>query len=261
MISVSASQPVAMLRRDEDPLDLDRPLASAARRPRSEPSPAPCRRAAGTAARRPCAPAARRLRDLVREHDRQRHQLGRLVASRSRTSSPGRPRRRGRAGRRRRVVLDLVARRRRPARCRATARRSRRRRRTCSASKPVLGARVADLARSCSRTSARDVDVGLGRDLAGDDDESGRDQRLAGDAAGRIVREARRRGPQSETWSRDLVRMATLRDGLGGEARNSLSTGARLLDRLGAGNPRGTSALSQALNDQIAPSEPSESAL
>ena len=64
----------------------------------------------------------------------------------------------------------------------------------------VLGARVADLARSAARTSARDVDVGLGRDLAGDDDEAGRDERLAGDAAvGSSARTASR--TESEIWS------------------------------------------------------------
>ena len=45
----------------------------------------------------------------------------------------------------------------------------------------VLGARVADLGDAVADDRA-DVDVGLGRDLAGDDDEPGRDQRLAGDA-------------------------------------------------------------------------------
>ena len=52
----------------------------------------------------------------------------------------------------------------------------------------VLGARVADLPDRLA-DEPRNVDVGLGRDLAGDDDEAGRDQRLAGDAAGRIVPE------------------------------------------------------------------------
>ena len=60
-----------------------------------------------------------------------------------------------------------------------------------------------------------DVDVGLGRDLARDDDQPGRDQRLAGDAAGDVVPEHR-----IEHGVRDLVGDlvgVSLGDGLGGE--------------------------------------------
>jgi hypothetical protein len=46
----------------------------------------------------------------------------------------------------------------------------------------VLGAVVADLA-DLLADERRDVDVGLGRDLSGDDDEAGGHQRLAGDPA------------------------------------------------------------------------------
>ncbi len=49
-----------------------------------------------------------------------------------------------------------------------------------------LRARVPDLADALAH-EARNVDVTLRRDLAGDDDEAGRDQRLAGDAALRVV--------------------------------------------------------------------------
>ena len=50
----------------------------------------------------------------------------------------------------------------------------------------VLGTVVADLA-NLSAHQPRDVDVGLGRDLAGDDHEPGGDQRLARDATHRIL--------------------------------------------------------------------------
>ena len=52
----------------------------------------------------------------------------------------------------------------------------------------VLRAVVADLA-DLLADEPRDVDVGLGRDLARDDDETGGDERLAGDAPLRVVRE------------------------------------------------------------------------
>jgi hypothetical protein len=51
-----------------------------------------------------------------------------------------------------------------------------------------LRVRVADL-RDLLADDAGDVDVRLGRDLAGHDDEARRDQRLAGDAPRRVVRE------------------------------------------------------------------------
>ena len=52
----------------------------------------------------------------------------------------------------------------------------------------VLGAVVADLAHLRAH-ERRDVHVRLRRDLAGDDDEAGRDERLARDAAVRVVGE------------------------------------------------------------------------
>ena len=61
----------------------------------------------------------------------------------------------------------------------------------------------------------RDVDVRLGGDLAGDDHEAGVDQRLAGDAAGRVVREHGVEHAVGDLVA-DLVRMP-LGDGLGGE--------------------------------------------
>ncbi len=78
----------------------------------------------------------------------------------------------------------------------------------------VLGARVADV-RDRLADEARDVDVGLGRDLARDDDEPGRDQRLAGDASVDVVGE-----DGVEDGVRDLVGdlvRVPLGDGLRGE--------------------------------------------
>src|SRR4029079_2224635 len=64
---------------------------------------------------------------------------------------------------------------------------------------PVLRARVADVAHRLAR-DPRDVDVLRRRQLAGNDDQAGRDQGLAGDAALGVVRE---RGV--ENGVRDLV--------------------------------------------------------
>ena len=79
LIIASASSPSRCCVEIEHALDLDRASAGRRRRPRSGPTPAPCRRAAGTAARPPCAPRRAACAMLVREHDRQRHQLARLV--------------------------------------------------------------------------------------------------------------------------------------------------------------------------------------
>ena len=54
----------------------------------------------------------------------------------------------------------------------------------------VLRARVAD-AGDRPADEPRDIDVGAGRDLAADDDEAGRDERLARDAPGGVVGEDR----------------------------------------------------------------------
>ena len=149
-------EPVAVLRRDEHALDLDGPLAAvlvdlvAHRHLRLAVGPQ-VRQHVGLANLREA------VRDAVRELDRQRHQLGVSRSTRSRTSSPGRRRRPGRSGRRRRAVPRTT--RRLPARCRATARRARRPRRTsrrrsrtsraCSRSRPPSCARGA----GCRRRS------------------------------------------------------------------------------------------------------------
>ena len=77
-----------------------------------------------------------------------------------------------------------------------------------------VGVGVADLADRLAG-DLRDVDVGLGRDLAGDDDEAGVDQRLAGDAAVRVVGEDRVEDAVGDLVG-DLVGMA-LGHRLGGE--------------------------------------------
>ena len=81
-----------------------------------------------------------------------------------------------------------------------------------------LGARVADLADPVAR-EPRNVDVRLGRDLAGDDHEPCRDERLAGNAARRILGE---HGVEHRVGDLvgDLVRVA-FRDGLGREQERS----------------------------------------
>src|SRR5579859_2880644 len=79
----------------------------------------------------------------------------------------------------------------------------------------VLRARVADLTHALAN-EPRNVDVvGFRRDLAGDDDQAGRDERLAGDAALRIVGEDGVEDGVRQLVG-DLVRM-TLGDGFGGE--------------------------------------------
>ena len=77
-----------------------------------------------------------------------------------------------------------------------------------------VGVGVADLADRLAG-DLLDVDVGLGRDLAGDDDEAGVDQRLAGDAAVRVVGEHRVEDAVGDLVG-DLVRVA-LGHRLGGE--------------------------------------------
>ena len=188
-----------MLRRDEHALDLDRPLAAvlvdlvADRHLRLAVGPQ-VRQLAGLAhLREP-------LADLVREHDRERHQLLRLVR---RVAEHHPLVARADAVERivvARVVLHLVR--------RVDAQRDVRRllvdRDDDAAGRRVetpLRVRVADL-RDPLADELRDVDVRLGRDLARDDDEAGRDQRLAGDAAlgssaGRRRERSRRPGRRS----------------------------------------------------------------
>ena len=187
---------VAMLRRDEHPLDLDRPL-----------DPALVDLVADGHLRLPVRPQVRQHlgladlreppRELVREHDRQRHQLVRLVRGvpEHHPLIPGADpvdrvdvavlRLEGLVDALRDVGRLPVDRDHHAARLRV---------------EPVLGARVADLLDRVADDRA-DVHVGLGRDLAGDDDEPGRDQRLARDTAVRVVREHR-----VQHGVRDLVR-------------------------------------------------------
>ena len=73
---------------------------------------------------------------------------------------------------------------------------------------------VADLPNALAH-EARNVDVGRRRDLAGDDDEAGRDQGLTGHATHRIVREDGVEDGIRDLVG-DLVRVA-LGDGLGRE--------------------------------------------
>ena len=75
---------------------------------------------------------------------------------------------------------------------------------------PVLGARVADLGDRLAHDRA-DVDVRLGRDLAGDDDEPGRDERLARDPAVRVVRQDRVEDGVGDLVG-DLVRVPSVTD-------------------------------------------------
>ena len=88
----------------------------------------------------------------------------------------------------------------------------------------VLGAVVADLA-DLRAHEPRDVDVRLGRDLAGDDDEARRDERLAGDPPVRVLREHR-----VEDRVRDLVGHLVgmaLGDGLRGEEERAVGHGRK----------------------------------
>ena len=85
-----------------------------------------------------------------------------------------------------------------------------------------LRARVADL-RHLPAHEPRDVDVRVGRDLAGNDDEAGRDERLARDAAVRILGENGVEDGVGDLVG-DLVRM-TLGDRLGGEGEGALRHG------------------------------------
>ena len=145
--------------------------------------------------------SASRLRELVREHDRQRHQLRRLVgrvAEHHPLVAGADPVERVVVAR---VVLHLEG--------GVDALRDVGRllvERDDDAAglgvEAVLGARVADRGDPLAH-EPRDVDVRLGRDLAGDDDEAGRDERLAGDApVGSSVRTASR--TESEIWSATL---------------------------------------------------------
>jgi len=81
-----------------------------------------------------------------------------------------------------------------------------------------LRARVADL-RHLAAHEPRNVDVRIGRDLARDDDEAGGDERLAGDAAVHVLGENRVEDGVRDLVG-DLVRVA-LGDRLGGEGEGA----------------------------------------
>ena len=175
-----------MLGRDEDPLDLDRPLAFVLVDlvPNGH-----LRLAVGPQIWQltHLANLGQTLADLVREHDRKRHQLrrltGRVAEHHSLVAGADAVERVVVAG----VVLDLVrgidalrdVRRLLVDRDHDAAR---------GRIEAPLGMRVTDL-RDLPSHLGRDVDVRLGRNLAGDDDETGRDQRLTGDPAAGIVGE------------------------------------------------------------------------
>ena len=161
------------------------------------------------------------LADLVREHDRQRHQLRRLarrVAEHHSLVARAELVERIVVAR---VVLHLV----RGVHALGDVRRLLVDGDDDTAGRRVeapLRVRVADL-RDPIANDPGDVDVGLRRDLAGDDDEAGRDQRLAGDAAVDVVGQ-----DGIEHRVRDLVGDLvgmTLGDGLRGEEKFARSHG------------------------------------
>jgi hypothetical protein len=173
-----------VLRRDEDPVDLDRPLDVVlvdlvADRDLSLAVRTQVRQVARLAH------LGEPLADLVREHDRHRHQLGALprrVPEHHPLVAGTDPVERVVVAR---IVLHLV----RGVDALCDVRRLFVDRDDDAARLGVeapLRVRVADVGDLLPHQS-RDVDVGLGRDLAGDDDETGRDQRLAGDPAAGVV--------------------------------------------------------------------------
>ena len=199
-----------MLRRDQHALDLDRPPAAvrvllvADRHLRLAVRPQ-IRQHVGLAHR------GEPLREPVREHDRQRHQLVGLV----RRVAEHHPLVAG-ADLVERVLVAVLRLERRVDALRDVGRLLVERDDHAArvGVEAELRARVADLADALAH-EARDVDVRLRRDLAGDDDEAGRDQRLAGDAAHRVVGEHGVEHGVRDLVG-DLVRMA-LGDRLGRE--------------------------------------------
>ena len=187
---------VAMLRGEEHPLDLDGPLDAAL-----------VDVVADRHLRLPVRPEIRQhvrlshlghpLRELVREHDRHRHELVglvRRVAEHHSLVSGADQIQRIRV-----AMLRLV--RRVDALCdvgRLAVDRDHDAARL--EVEPVLRTRIADLGDAFAHDRA-DVDVRVGRDLAGDDDEPGGDEGLARDAPVRVVREDR-----VEDGVRDLIR-------------------------------------------------------
>ena len=218
---------VAMLRGDEDALDLDRPLV-----------PVLVDVVADGHLRLPVGPQVRQdiglahlreaLADPVREHDRQRHQLVGLtrgVAEHHPLVAGADPVER---------VLVAVLRLERVVDPLRDVRRLLVDRDDHTAGlgvEAVLRARVADL-RDRLAHEPRDVHVRLGRDLARHDDEAGRDQRLAGDAPGWVVGENRVEDRVRDLVG-DLVRMP-LGDGLRGELKRASGHRGRVPTRLSA---------------------------
>ena len=178
-----------MLRRDEHALDLDRPavavlvLLVADRHLRLAVRPQVRQHVRLAHCREP-------LREPVREHDRQRHQLLGLVRRVAEHHSlvAG-------ADLVERILVAVLHLERRVDALRDVGRLLVERDDHAArvGVEAELRARVADLADALAH-EARNVDVGVRRDLAGDDDEAGRDQRLAGDATHRVVGRAPRRG-------------------------------------------------------------------
>ena len=207
LISVSASHAVLVLRRDQDPLDLDRAAVLVADRHLRLAVRAEIRHQVGAAH------LGEPMSELVRQRDRERHELLRLA----RGVAEHHPLVAG-AGDVELVVVGRVG-----ARLVGLVHSLRDVGRllvdrgdhgAAVAVEPVAPAAVADLADRLAR-DLRDVHVHVGRDLAGDHDEPGVHERLARHATGRIL------GHHGiEDAVRDLVghlvRMA-LRDRLGRE--------------------------------------------
>ena len=223
---VLGADPVGVLRRDEDPLDLDRPLRAVLVDLVADGHLRLAVRAeVGQVAGLPH--LGEPLADLVREHDRQRHQLGRLarrVAEHHPLVARAELVQRIVVAR---VVLHLV----RGVDALGDVRRLLVDRDDDAAGDGVeapLRVRVADLLELRAR-GPRDVDVRLRRDLAGDDDEPGRDQRLAGDPPVDVVAKD---GVEHRVRDLvgDLVRV-TLGDGLGCEEKLARSHGAEKASR------------------------------
>ena len=190
-------EPVAMLRGDQHPLDLDRTL---------DPvlvdlvAHGHLRLAVGAQVRQHVRLAHGRqaLRELVRQHDRQRHQLlglARGVAEHHPLVARADPVDRvGVAVLGLERLVDAL----RDVR-RLLVDRHHHAARLCV--EAVLGARVADV-RDRLADDRADVDVRLGGHLARDDHEAGRDERLAGDAALRHRPSGRRRGRRRRSGRR-----------------------------------------------------------
>ena len=206
--------PLAVLRRDDDALDLDGLAASVlvllvAHRHLRLAVGAQVQQLLGLAHRGE--PAG----EPVREHDRQRHQLFRLV----RRVAEHHPLV-ARADAVERVVVAALRLERRVDALRDVGRLlvDRDEHAAGLGVESVLRTRVADLADALAH-DARNVDVRLGRDLAADDDEAGGDERLAGDARLRILAQDCVEDGVRDLVG-DLVRMP-FGDGLGREGEGA----------------------------------------